>query len=149
LSCLFAYDLKILASNSATKLGKRITNRRALLFINQLSSLGESLFGGSHNRLGFVASFDELSLANIFFGVLERIKQHLFNLLIGQTIRRLYFDRLLEPGSKIARGDGQNAVRVDQELHFYSRKPGRLRRYALQSEPRKAPTIVDHLTLAL
>ena len=78
----------------------------------------QRLLGGEDHRLGLVARLDQQARREVGLGVLERIEQHALDLLVGQAVRRLHFDRLLDVGAQLVRGDAQDAVGVDLELHL-------------------------------
>ena len=44
------------------------------------------------NRLGFVARFDEEALGEVFFGVIEGVKDHGLDLFVGESVGGLDFD---------------------------------------------------------
>src|ERR1700746_164239 len=45
-----------------------------------------------NDRFRLVARFDDLALAEIFLGIVERLEQHALDLLIGEPVAGLHFD---------------------------------------------------------
>src|ERR1700685_176643 len=87
-----------------------------------------AFFECSQNRFSFVARFDYLALAKVFFGIVERIENHSLDLIVGQSVAGLHFDLGFLAAALFARRDVQNAVGVDQELDLnarHSRSHGR------------------------
>ena len=109
----------------------------------------QRLLGRLDDRLGFVARVDQQARGEVGLGVLERVEQHPLDLVVGQPVRRLHLDRLLDVGAQLARGDAEDAVGVDLELHLDARQAGRHRRNAAQLEARQRPVVGDQLALAL
>ena len=127
-----------------------------LLPVRELGSgdLGEvrraqRFLGRENDGFGLVARLDEQARREVGFGVLERVEQHPLDLLVGQAVGRLDLDRLLDVGAQLARGDAQDAVRVDLKLHLHARHAGRHRRNAAQLEARQRSVVGHQLALAL
>ena len=109
----------------------------------------QRFLGGLDDRLGFVARLDEQPRREVGLRVLERVEQHALDLLVGQAVGRLHLDRLLDVGAQLVRGDAQDAVGVDLELHLHARQAGRHRRDAAELEARERAVVGDQLALAL
>src|SRR5204862_1951685 len=75
-----------------------------------------------HHALGFVARVDEEPRLEIGLRMLERFDQHALHFLVGQSVRWLHFDGLLDTRAQLAGADAENAVRVDLEPHFDARE---------------------------
>ena len=60
--------------------------------------------------------------AQLFFGVIEGVENHAFDLLIRESVSRLDFNLRLLAAALLARGDLQDAVSVDEELDFDTRQ---------------------------
>ena len=101
------------------------------------------------NRIRLVARFDEKASRKILLGMVERIENHVFDLLIGEPIRRLHLNLRGLSTALLARGDVQNAVGVDEETHLDARQPRRHGRNAFQVEPCQRPAIGRQFALAL
>ncbi len=101
--------------------------RDLLLFVGGELSPGRTLlafFEGGEDGLRFVARFDELALAKIFFRIVERIENHALDLLVGQAVAGLDLNFGFFAAALLARGNVQDAVGVDQEFHFDARNAG-------------------------
>ena len=104
---------------------------------------------GGKNRVRFVARFDEQALGEIFFGMIEGVENHALDLLVGQSIGRLHFDLRRFTAALLTCGDLQNAVGIDQELHFDARQAGAHRRNAFQIEACQRTAVGSQFALAL
>ena len=102
-----------------------------------------------NDRFRLVARFDDLALAEIFLGIVERLEQHALDLLIGEPVAGLHFDFGFLPAALFPRRDMQNAVRVDQEPHLDARHARSHRWHALQIETRQRPAILGQFAFPL
>ena len=107
------------------------------------------LRNGGKNRIGFVARFDEQASRKILFGVVEGIENHVLDLLVGQSIRRLHLDLRGLSAALLARGDVQDAIGIDKKTHLDARQPRRHGRNAFQVESRQGAAIGGQFALAL
>ncbi len=98
---------------------------------------------------GFVARFDQLALAEIFFGVVEGIENHAFDLLVGQAVAGLDLNLSLLAAALFAGGDVEDAVGIDQEFHFDARDAGGHRGNAFQIEAGEGAAVFREFALAL
>src|ERR1044072_5448785 len=145
-----AYQAMVLAAQGFAQLCKRAANRFSLVFADQLfSAFRKRFLSRAHYNVGFVARFNQLALVYVFFRELHRIHQHLFDLLVGEPIRRLHLDGMFLTHSLVSRGSSQYPVRLNQEFNFDAPEPGRLRLYALERKFCEAAAIRSHLALAL
>src|ERR1700730_564968 len=90
-----------------------------LLFLGRQLSPSCALltfFEGSKDCRSLAARFDQLAPAEVFFRVVERVENHAFDLLVGETVARLYLNLCLFAAALLASGDVQNSVGVDQGL---------------------------------
>src|SRR5579871_5704947 len=93
---------------------------RSLLFTAQLlpGGIPRSTFDGGENSLRLVACFNEQALGEVIFGVVEGVKNHALDLLIGEAVGRFYFNLRLLAAALFARGYLQDSVCVDEKLDF-------------------------------
>ncbi len=108
-----------------------------------------AFFERGQDRCGFVAGFDDLAAAEIFFGVVEGVEDHAFDLLVGQAVAGLHLNFGFLAAALLARGDVQDAVGVDEELYFDARNSGRHRRNAFEIEARQRAAVRREFALAL
>jgi len=100
-------------------------NRAALLFrklargFRQLAR--QCFFREMQDAFGFIARLDQLALGKILLGEFDRFLEHAFDFGIVETVGWLDFNRVLRAGAQIARGNLQDAARVDQKFHFNPR----------------------------
>src|SRR5438270_11323786 len=81
-----------------------------------------SFFQSGHDVLSLIASFNDLALAEIFFGVVEGIENHGFDLLVGQSVSRFDLYLGFASAALFARGDVEYSICVDEEADFDTRK---------------------------
>ena len=73
----------------------------------------------------------------------------MLNLLVGEAVRRFYFDRLIFVRALLQRRNAENSVRIDQELHFDSRHACDHRRNILEVELGETPAVLHEFAFAL
>ena len=98
--------------------------------------MGAAFFYGGEDGLGFVFCFDDLALLDVFFGVIERGEDHVFDLLVGEAVGGFDFDLGGFAAALLAGGDVEDAVGVDEEFDFDAREAGDHWRYSLQVKTR-------------
>src|SRR6267378_3204174 len=93
-----------------------------------------AFFEGQYHVFSLVAGLDDLALAKVLFGVVERIENHLLNLIVREPVGGLHFDFGFLAAALLFGADMQNSVGVDQELYLDARQARRHGRNALQIE---------------
>src|SRR5207302_4062460 len=96
-----------------------------------------------------ISRFDREPGLDIGFGIFEGLQDHLFHLFICEAICRFYFDRLIFVRPLLLGRDAQNAVGVDEELHFDAGHSGWHWRDIPEIELRETAAILYHLAFPL
>src|SRR6266481_196357 len=110
--------------------------------------IGERFGSSRQDRFRFGARFDQLPLGKILLGVFDGFLEHALDFRIVDAITGLDFDGVLLAVTQILGADLQDAVGVNQELHFDAREAGGRGRH-LQSESRQRATVFRQLAFAL
>ena len=116
--------------------------------IDGVAELIEGRADGGEHLFGFEPSLGEDALVHVFEGVLDALRDHLLDGLIGDIDGALDAEDFLEAGFYIARKDVEDAVGIDLELDANARLAlGR----GLEGELEAAelPIVPGHLALAL
>src|SRR5580704_19750601 len=108
-----------------------------------------SLHKRRQDRLRFASRFNDLTLAEIFLGVVIRLEQHVLDLFVGEAVSRLDVDFSLLPTALLSRRHAQDAIGINQKLYFNSRQAGGHRWNTLQIKSRQRPAIARQFTFAL
>ncbi|EAQ14054.1 putative NAD-specific glutamate dehydrogenase [Maritimibacter alkaliphilus HTCC2654] len=117
--------------------------------VDLVAMLFERLLGRVHKALGLVLGFDQLAAALVGFGVRLGVLDHLFDLVVRQTARRLNRDLLFLVGALVLGPNRHDAVGVDVEGHFDLRHTARCRGDVFEVELTEDLVVRSHFTLAL
>src|SRR4029077_5432291 len=116
-----------------------LTPRRTLL------TFGER----GEDCVAFAAGLDDLAAAEIFFGVVEGIKDHAFDLLVSESVTGLNFDLGFLAAALLTCRNMQDAVGVDEKLYLDASHARGHRWNALEIEARERTAISGQFALAL
>mmetsp|Transcript_548 Transcript_548/g.833 ORF Transcript_548/g.833 Transcript_548/m.833 type:complete len:398 (-) Transcript_548:876-2069(-) len=117
--------------------------------IDLVAMLFQRFLGGMHKALGLVAGFHKFLAVLVRFRVLLGFAHHLFDVVVGQTARRLDRDLLLFPGAFVLGAHGHDAVGVDVEGHFDLGHTARRGWDVLEVELTEHLVVGSHLALTL
>ena len=81
--------------------------------------------------------------------MLERVDEHLLDLVVCESVGRFHFDRLLDVGPQFGRRDAENAVGVDLKLHLDARHARGHGRDAPQPKTRQGAVVGHQFPFAL
>ena len=102
-----------------------------------------ALFHGKQNIVSFNSCFDDLPFAEVFLCVIERSKDHVLHLLIGEAVGWLHLDLRLFAAALLTRAHVQNAIGIDEEPHLNARHARRHRGNAFEIEAGERTAIIS------
>ncbi len=144
-----AQRLRIRTRSLARQIGQRRLDRRALRRIEQLAIGRERIARRIGDPVGLDLRFGQRTLRCVVRRMRERVLQHPRDLVVGESVRRLHHDRRFHARRLLARGYGQQPVRIDLERHLDARSARDHRRNAAKLEARERAAVGDLLALAL
>ncbi len=147
--CLLLNSVLVVAIERRLEVGNRILNRETLFSRGFLAKLVEGLLCSVNQAIGLVARIYELAELAVLFGVALSIGDHLVDLVIRQTRRRLDHNVLALAGCLVLRRHIQNTVGVDVERDFDLRQAARCRRDVRQVEATQRLVVRRALALTL
>ena len=142
-------ELDLLAFERGPQRGDRRLDRALVGRGDLLAVVDERLFGRVHHRLAAVLGIDEFAPLLVFARMRFRVLDHLVDVGIGQTARRLDADLLLLVGRLVLRGHVDDAVGVDVERHLDLRHAARRAGNADEVELAEQLVVGRHFALAL
>ena len=139
----------VVALQGFLEVGDGILDRAAFGFADLGAVLGKRLLGRVDQSLGVVLRFDLRLALLVLLGVRFGVLDHLLDVGLAQTTRRLDADLLLLAGALVLGRDIDDAVGVDVEGDFDLRHAARRRRNADEIELAEHLVVGRHLALAL
>jgi hypothetical protein len=139
----------------ARGLGRRAQLREALLDglaltgIQQIGVGRERLLGRVNDAAALHAGLRQATLLEVFLAVVERIDEHLLDLLVREAVTRLHLHALLYARRQLSSAHLEQRVFIDVEAHLQASLACGQRRDALQGEARERTTVLGELALAL
>lgn len=152
LSDVFGFDTGVTSGTlggNLPKLAQKLLDLLPLSGVKLSFKLGHRLLSVNDEALALVGLFNDKSAGFVRLGVLLRVGNHLFNLVVGETGRRSNGHRLLTVGSLVNGRNVNDTISVDVEGDLDLRNTFRCRRKAGELEVTEKLVVSNQFSLSL